>query len=168
MSKKYGFYSDYKFEDGLLKDLAVRCGWRRLPTDISYYSVYLSPSGEAVQPRKIGRPKFKKTTIDGGGYRTLKLKKLNGEWITHRMCRLVGEMFCDGYNRPGVYIPHHIDADKTNDSHLNILWCTAKEHRLLHSLINTDKAAYDDLVQVIRELNKQYSRRVFPDDAEAT
>lgn len=88
----------------------------------------------AMRGRGIGlyKGKILKPDIDRYGYLTVRLSK-NGKTQKFLIHRLVATSFID--NLYHMKIVNHIDANKKNNHHLNLEWCTAKEN-VKHALDN--------------------------------
>lgn len=70
------------------------------------------------------RTRFLKGSIDGKGY-PIVILTFWGYQKRHRIGRLVGKHFVDGYKK-GLRVAH-IDGDKTNSDYKNIAWVTRSE-----------------------------------------
>ncbi len=151
MSKKYGFYSCNTLPD-YYKDICYQLGYRRIHNTGRPYYVDLI-GGHVFKVAKNNKLKQLKETTNKNGYPTVKLKQTNGAYKTYSIHMLVA-LYCKGVgNKDEV---HHIDTNKLNNSHKNLIWVTHKEHGEIHALYNKDINAYTErITQIKNENNKE-------------
>ena len=103
--------------------------WKPLP---GYETLYLVSSEGRVLSLRTGQ--IRKDVRSGHGYRAIQLSDSSGKKARHYVHRLVALTFL-GPPPASNYVVNHINLDKTDNSAINLEWCTISENSQ-HAYIN--------------------------------